>query len=74
MDNLTAAANITLAETLNRARLQANATSNTEMGIYAQISETLKDVLGLLVVSDVEATYQSILDGNTVVQALELGL
>ena len=74
MDNLTAAANITLAETLNTARIQANATGNTEGGIYASIVETLKDVLGLLVVSDVEATYQSILDGNTVVQALELGL
>ncbi|AYN59145.1 hypothetical protein HOU52_gp60 [Arthrobacter phage Yang] len=68
------AANLTLAETLNTARLQANASGDTEGAIYASIAETLQAVLALLVVDSVEATYQAILDGNTVRQALALGL
>lgn len=65
---------LALAETLDSARLQANAINSTAGEIYRGISDSLKAVLEGLVVDSVDDTYQAILDGNTVAQALALGL
>lgn len=65
---------VALAETLDDARLKANANNFTEGEIYAGIAASLREVLALLVVDSVEDTYQSMLDGNTVAEALALGL
>jgi hypothetical protein len=74
---------IELAETLDRARQQANAHPNYVIesgnGVHGQISHSLHDVLEQIVGDEdgngswgAGRIYQSILDGNTVRQALDM--
>jgi hypothetical protein len=67
---------ITLAETLDEARRQANAIPETESwaGVYGDIANTLIKVLSLITdsVIDGRIVYDGLLDGNTVREALAL--
>lgn len=66
---------INLAESLNQSRLTANGIESAAPtnGVYGDISTALRNTLFLILDSRdrVEQVYQSLLDGNTVVQALE---
>lgn len=66
---------IILAEMLDKARYQANSIETTapEYGVYGKIKYALIDTLALITkdYSTALDVYQSILDGNTVRQALE---
>ena len=72
---------IRLAETLDTARLQANAsdayTIQSQNGVYGQIAQALLDTLEVIFVDHVDdhnlfanLAYNSLLDGNTVREAL----
>lgn len=65
---------IELAETLDKARLQANAieAAASQLGVYGVVVEALTDTLELIVgEQNSEAVYESIMaDGNTVREAL----
>jgi len=64
---------IILAEMLDKARRQANSIEATapQHGVYGNISDTLVEVLCLLTGRhEVGDIYDSLLDGNTVRQAL----
>lgn len=72
-----------LAETLDRARLMANASDEyaiaSQRGVYGQIAQALQDTLEVIFVDQVEdhslfaaLAYSAILDGNTVREALAL--
>jgi hypothetical protein len=75
---------IILAEMLEKARIQANSIDNYVIssghgGVYGQVSQALKDTLEQIIGDDdlnapwtAGKVYQSLLDGNTVRQALEL--
>jgi hypothetical protein len=69
MEDLTA-----LAIMLDQARIAANAIEATapETGVYGSIKEALLDTLALILGNHVRAkdAYASILDGNTVTEAL----
>lgn len=63
---------IVLASMTDRARIQANAidaTAHTN-GVYGKLSEALKETLALIEPARVDDLYQSILDGNSVTEAL----
>lgn len=73
---------IILAEMLEKARQQANSVDNyvihSQQGVYGQISQALTDTLEQIIGDDdpnaswtAGKIYQSLLDGNTVRQALE---
>lgn len=70
---------IQLAETLDKARIQANAieAAASQRGVYGQIVLSLFDTLELIFVEQVDdhnlfanLAYNAILDGNTVREAL----
>lgn len=63
---------IILASMTDRARIQANAIDATAAtsGVYGKLSEALKQTLALIEPDRADDLYQSILDGNTVTEAL----
>jgi hypothetical protein len=63
---------IELAETLDKARLQANAivATQSQYGVYGQISDALAETLILIEGGYETEAYQYLLDGNTVREAL----
>lgn len=67
---------LTLATTLDKARLEANDHEATapQTGVYGDIVTALVDVLRLIVGSKgvADQVYNSILDGNTVAEALRI--
>jgi hypothetical protein len=66
---------IQLADTLDKARLQANAIEATapQRGVYGNISDTLVEVLCLLTGRfEVGDIYDALMDGNTVREALTI--
>jgi hypothetical protein len=66
---------IQLADTLDKARLQANAIEVTapQHGVYGYISDTLVEVLCLLTGRfEVGDIYDALMDGNTVREALAI--
>lgn len=74
---------IELAETLDKARIQANAidvyTIQSQMGVYGDIARALTDTLEVIFDGKVDdenlfanLAYNAILDGNTVREAIAL--
>jgi hypothetical protein len=67
---------IVIAETINSARILANQNERTapQSGVYGSLAEALKDTLDLITGdwNKAQIVYDSILDGNTVDQALRL--
>jgi len=63
---------IVLASMTDKARIQANAIDATAgtNGVYGQLSEALKATLALIEPDRVDDLYQSILDGNSITEAL----
>ena len=68
---------IALAETLNKARIQANDHEITapQHGVYGEVTRSLKTVLFVLVGIDrSELAYQALLDGSDVRQAIRYAI
>lgn len=65
---------VALAQQINEARITANGIEATESsnGVYGQLSTTLLTIINLIVEGNERAdfVYDSIIDGNTVQQAL----
>ncbi|QGJ92878.1 hypothetical protein PBI_BEAGLE_121 [Arthrobacter phage Beagle] len=64
-----------VAESINSARILANLNERTapQVGVYGDLAKALKDTLALITGDYVQAldVYASILDGNSVEQALD---
>lgn len=61
---------VALADTLDKARIEANAHEATAFYIYRDISNALQGLLVLLVDDRADDVYNALLDGSTVAEAL----